>query len=241
MNEGEVKGHKFGHLWLPININQHEDLANRKNSTINRQLYLRFESLEAELIVAPAKNRSAILNLRGLLAFRLNEFEKAKENFEKVLEEDEDNLNAIQNLSCITQSDPGRFEDLMTLTLLDADKWKNCQKIASSLAEQAIAFAYDVMITNDEDRLQKLEESIQMFDEAFDMGSNMMTKTETSGWYYWMLIFLMRIDDLMQKSPDPEIQKNRLPIFNRALCVLKELQKSEEQIYQALSSSLLGQ
>ena len=69
----------------------------------------------------------------------------------------------------------------------------------------------------------------------------MMTKTETSGWYYWMLIFLMRIDDLMQKSPDPEIQKNRLPIFNRALCVLKELQKSEEQIYQALSSSLLGQ
>jgi len=66
MNEGEVKGHKFGHLWLPININQHEDLANRKNSTINRQLYLRFESLEAELIVAPAKNRSAILNLRGV-------------------------------------------------------------------------------------------------------------------------------------------------------------------------------
>jgi len=248
-----------GHLNLPVNINENFDNEVYGNSSGNenesyksnqRDLHFRYESLNND--VFSLISHTAIENLKGLLAFRMGNYELSVEHFESVIEVEEDNVNSLQNLAhsynkmnmkqksdemtAIVKALLGRSENLKV-----SHKLVN-HRVACSLAEQALTYAYDVTMTEDDVRVERLEESITVFDRAINISSSSLSKNQKKNWLYFMLVILVKIDNLLIKNVHLTkcSPSKRLSLYNRAINISKELCKSEVHLIKSTAHALLG-
>ncbi|CAK8676229.1 tetratricopeptide repeat protein 22-like isoform X2 [Clavelina lepadiformis] len=219
-----------------------------QSSTIHIcDLAFRYESLKADLSDNDTLDSVATLNLLGLLAFRMDKLNVAIAHFESALEEDCENINALQNLACtFAKLNRPNLVELWTSKvqkILQRNEDPNSEGrcnciIARSLAEHAYTHAYDISLTNYEEKKRKLENSIKIYERALTLGGSSITRPERTKWYFSMATIFVRFDTLMMWSEGSV--KSRLPNYNRAMHLLKEVANSDRLYYKALAWAYLG-
>ncbi|KAH0618573.1 hypothetical protein JD844_017921 [Phrynosoma platyrhinos] len=165
-----------GHFHLDMNLNF------ESTSPLNfqgRDVKLKRESLIYELESETGTQQYAIRNLLGVFSFYLEEVEKAKEIFLQILQEDPENLNAWANLAYVydrlnDEHEAAKCtENLSHLMGLDSDDEAqgNPQLRASRcLAEQGYAYAFDIGLASEEEKMEKLTAGLALYDKALAYG-----------------------------------------------------------------------
>uniref|UniRef100_A0ACB8F478 Uncharacterized protein n=1 Tax=Sphaerodactylus townsendi TaxID=933632 RepID=A0ACB8F478_9SAUR len=165
-----------GHFHLDMNLNF------ESSSPMNfqgRDLKLKRESLTYELEFETGSQQFAIRNLLGVFSFYLEDVEHAKEIFLHISQEDPENLNAWANLAYVydqlndEQEEAKCTERLSHLMGLDSkDKPQEDPQLnaARCLAEQGYAYAFDVGLMNEEEKLEKLTAGLTLYGKALAYG-----------------------------------------------------------------------
>lgn len=165
-----------GHFHLDMNLNF------ESSSPMNfqgRNLKFKRESLTYELEFETGSKQFAIRNLLGVFFFYLEDVEHAKEIFLLITQEDLENLNAWANLAyvydrlnneqevakCIK-----RLSYLMGLDSEDKPPGDPHLRAARCLAEQGYAYAFDVGLMNEEEKLGKLTAGLTLYGKALAYG-----------------------------------------------------------------------
>ncbi|XP_042320853.1 tetratricopeptide repeat protein 22 [Sceloporus undulatus] len=232
-----------GHFHLDMNLNF------ESTSPLNfqgRDVKLKRESLIYELESETGTLQYAIRNLLGVFSFYLEEVEKAKEIFLQIIQEDPENLNAWTNLAYVydrlnDEHEAAKCtENLSHLMGLDSDDevQGNPQfRTARCLAEQGYAYAFDVGLSSEEEKMEKLTTSLGLYNKALAYGKQVPLE-ERRSWYFTMTTLHIRLDGMwMSKGNDEE---KRLPAFNRTLVLLQQVLKSSNLHYKALAWCYLG-
>ncbi|XP_053169518.1 tetratricopeptide repeat protein 22 isoform X2 [Hemicordylus capensis] len=232
-----------GHFHLDMNLNF------ESSSTMNfqgRDLKLKRESLTYELEFETGSQQYAIRNLLGVFSFYLEEVEQAKEIFLHISQEDPENLNAWANLAYVydrlnnEQEEAQCTERLSHLMGLDsADEPQGDPQIraARCLAEQGYAYAFDVGLVNEEEKLGKLTAGLTLYSKALAYGKQ-IPLGEKRSWYFTMATLHIRLDGMWMNKGNNEGE--RLPAFNRAMVLLQQVLKSSSLHYRALAWCYLG-
>ncbi|XP_055978399.1 tetratricopeptide repeat protein 22 isoform X1 [Sorex fumeus] len=234
------------HLELQLNFEPSSPASLRARA---RDLRLQQDSLRRELELAAAPQRPAVRHLLGAVAFHLEELDEARERFLEVAREHPDNLNAWANLAHVhgrlgqedqEEACAGRLAGLMDLEA-DAEApgtpGDPQLRAARCLAEQGYAHGFDVGCARPEDRAQVLEAGIALYDKALGYGRQIPAE-EKRGWYLSMVTLLIRLDGLSLELGRGE--QRRLPAFNRALALLRQVVKSPDAQPRALAWCYLG-
>ncbi|KAJ6632721.1 hypothetical protein lerEdw1_014626 [Lerista edwardsae] len=232
-----------GHFHLDMNLNF------ESSSPMNfqgRDVKLKRESLTYELEFETGSQQFAIRNLLGVFSFYLEEVEQAKEIFLHVSQEAPENLNAWANLAyvydrlnnehgeaCCTE----KLSHLMGLDSGDDPQGDSQLRAARCLAEQGYAYAFDVGLVNEDEKLEKLTAGLALYAKALAYGKQVPLEEKRS-WYFTMATLHIRLDGMrMNKDNDKE---KRLQAFNRALMLLQQVLKSSSLHYRALAWCYLG-
>nr|CAB3267329.1 tetratricopeptide repeat protein 22-like [Phallusia mammillata] len=263
----EYDDYRPGHFHLRLNVNDCEakdifdnssdsvapdsqDAIRREKCLQNarlRDLTFRYQSLASDLQEEDVPDQTAARNLMGLLAFRLDKLPLAVEHFRSVIDEDDENVNALQNLaqSYSKMNNPEQAESLSQKVrhLLGRGEIPVKENsvnhvMARSLAGHAYTYAYDVGLNDLEEQKERLFASIRTYDRAMNIGASSILLEERRRWYFVMATIFIRLDTLMTWSRDSE--KARLPGFNRAVNLLKEVSKSDRLYHRVLSWAYLG-
>lgn len=165
-----------GHFHLDLHLN----CEPRGPADIrSRDVRLKRESLRAELEAESGPQQYAVRNLLGLLAFHLDEPERAEEAFRSICEEEPDNINAWANLGHIYDQLKRETEGagcvekvsmLMALASGEVAKGQSRLPAARCLAEQAYAHLYDVELDKKEDLRERLTVALTLYHRALDFG-----------------------------------------------------------------------
>ncbi|KAG8132449.1 hypothetical protein E2320_010304 [Naja naja] len=217
-----------GHFHLDMNLNFE---TSAPISFHGRDLKLKRESLLYELEFETGSQQYAIQNLLGVFSFYLEEVEQAKEIFLHITQEQPENLNAWANLAYIydrlnqEQEEVECTEQLSNLMGLDSEdklQGNHQDRAARCLAEQGYAYAFDIRLINEEEKMEKLTIPLE----------------EKRSWYFAMATLHIRLDRVwMNKGED---EKKRLTAFNRTLVLLQQVLKSSNLHYRALAWCYLG-
>uniref|UniRef100_A0A8D0KJ08 Tetratricopeptide repeat domain 22 n=1 Tax=Salvator merianae TaxID=96440 RepID=A0A8D0KJ08_SALMN len=232
-----------GHFHLDMNLNF------ESSSSMNfqgRDLKLKRESLIYELDFETGSQRYAVRNLLGVFSFYLEEVEQAKEIFLLISQEDPENLNAWANLAYVydrldkEQEAAKCTERLSCLMGLDSEKKPLGDpqlRAARCLAEQGYAYAFDVGLVNEDDKVGKLVAGLTSYSKALAYGKEIPLE-EKQSWYFTMTTFHIRLDGMWLNKGNEE--EKRLTAFNRTLVLLQQVLKSSNLHYRALAWCYLG-
>lgn len=165
-----------GYFHLNMNLNF------ESSSPMNfqgRDLKLKRESLTYELEFETGSHQLAIRNLLGVFSFYLEDVEHAKEIFLHITQEDLENLNAWANLAYVydhlhneqeVAKCTKRLSHLMGLDSKDKPPGDPQLRAARCLAEQGYAYAFDVGLINEEEKLGKLTAGLTLYGKALAYG-----------------------------------------------------------------------
>ncbi|XP_028300371.1 tetratricopeptide repeat protein 22 [Gouania willdenowi] len=233
-----------GHFHLELNLNC-DPVGPVKLR--HRNTYLKQESLQAELEAEVGYLQYAVRNVLGLLAFHLEQFDKAEEIFRGICKEDPGNLNAWANLGYVydklgMELDAGECVDRVSY-LMGVDGGEASQEetrllAARCLAEQAYVYPYDVELDGKEDLRERLMAAITLYTRALDYGGTLIPVEEKKSWYFKMATIYLRMDDLIKTEEDSE--NCRLSHYNKALKLLKETLGSDKVQHKALAWCYIG-
>ncbi|KAM7162064.1 tetratricopeptide repeat protein 22 isoform 2-T2 [Macrochelys suwanniensis] len=232
-----------GHFHLEMNLNF------EPCSPVNfrgRDMKLKRDSLMYELELESGSQRFAVRNLLGVFSFHLEEMEQAKEIFMSISQEDPDNLNAWANLAYVYDRLDSEQEEadctkklahLMGLGSEDESQADPRLRAARCLAEQGYAYVFDIGLVDEEDRMEKLTAGLMLYDKALAYGQQIPLEEKRS-WYFTMATLYIRLDGILMNKGNDE--QKRLPAFNRTLALLRQVTKSSDSHYRALSWCYLG-
>ncbi|XP_006025888.1 tetratricopeptide repeat protein 22 [Alligator sinensis] len=232
-----------GHFHLEMNLNF------EPSSPVNlreREMKLKKESLISELEFEAGALQYAIRNLLGVFSFHLEETESAKEIFLGITQEDPGNLNAWANLAYVYDRLSSEEEEaecteklshLMGLASKDVSQGDARLRAARCLAEQGYAYAFDVGLVSDEDRIEKLTSGILLYNKALTYGQQIPLEEKRS-WYFTMATLYIRRDGILMNQENDE--QKRLPAYNRTVGLLRQVIKSPSSHYRALAWCYLG-
>ncbi|XP_077189727.1 tetratricopeptide repeat protein 22 [Paroedura picta] len=232
-----------GHFHLDMNLNF------ESSSPMNfqgRDLKLKQESLTYELEFETGSKQFAIRNLLGVFSFYLEDVEHAKEIFLHITQEDLENLNAWANLAYVydqlnneqeVAKCTKRLSHLMGLDSEEKPPGDPQLRAARCLAEQGYAYAFDVGLMSEEEKLGKLTAGLRLYGKALSYGKQIPLEEKRS-WYFTMATLHIRLDGMWLNNGNDE--DKRLPAFNRTLVLLQQVLKSSNLNYRALSWCYLG-
>uniref|UniRef100_A0A3P9HF79 Tetratricopeptide repeat domain 22 n=1 Tax=Oryzias latipes TaxID=8090 RepID=A0A3P9HF79_ORYLA len=233
-----------GHFHLDLNLNC--DPAGPP-ALRHRDTYLKQESLQAELEAEAGNLQYAVRNLLGLLAFHLDQLDKAEEIFRSICKEDPGNLNAWANLGYVYDSlgrelEGGECVDkvsqLMGVDRGEASKEEIRLMAARCLAEQAYVYPYDVELDNEDELRERLMSALTLYNRALCYGDHLIPLEEKRSWYFKMAIIYIRLDQIVKTKEDSEY--SRLPHYNKGLKLLKETLESKKLQHKALAWCYVG-
>ncbi|XP_032428992.1 tetratricopeptide repeat protein 22 [Xiphophorus hellerii] len=233
-----------GHFHLELNLNC--DPVGPANLRF-RDTYLKQDSLQAELEVEVGYLQYAVRNLLGLLAFHLEQLDRAEDIFRSICKEDPGNLNAWANLGFVYDTQ-GREVDaeecvdkvscLMGMNSGDDSQEETRLLAARCLAEQAYVYPYDVELDSDDNLREKLMSSLSLYSKALHYGGHLIPTGEKRSWYFKMAAIYVRLDQIIRTKDDSEY--SRLFHYNKGLRLLKETLESETKQHKALAWCYVG-
>ncbi|XP_037553853.1 tetratricopeptide repeat protein 22 [Nematolebias whitei] len=233
-----------GHFHLELNLNgEPGDLVKLRHRDTN----LKQESLQAELEVEVGHLQYAVRNLLGLLAFHLEQLDKAEEIFRSICKEDPGNLNAWANLGYVydfleRELEAGECVDkvsqLMGSGAGEASQEEARLLAARCLAEQAYVYPYDVELDGEDDLRERLMSALTFYNRALHYGGHLIPKEEKRSWYFKMATIYVRLDHIIKTKEDSEY--SRLFHYNKGLKLLKEALESETKQHRALAWCYVG-
>ncbi|CAN9500889.1 unnamed protein product [Ophioblennius macclurei] len=233
-----------GHFHLELNLNC-DPVGPVKLR--HRNTYLKQESLQTELEAEVGYLQYAVRNLLGLLAFHLEQLDKAEEIFRAICKEDPGNLNAWANLGYVydklgRELDAGECVDkvshLMGVDAGEASQDETRTLAARCLAEQAYVYPYDVELDGKEDLRERLKAALTLYNRALDYGGHLIPMEEKRSWYFKMATIYIRLDEIIRTEGDSEY--SRLSHYNKGLKLLKETLESEKTQHKALAWCYIG-
>ncbi|XP_047442282.1 tetratricopeptide repeat protein 22 [Mugil cephalus] len=233
-----------GHFHLELNLNC-DPVGPVKLR--HRDTHLKQESLRAELETEVVYLQYAIQNLQGLLAFHLEELDRAEEIFRSICKEDPGNLNAWANLGYVydklgRELDAAECVDkvsyLMGLNAGEASREETRVLAARCLAEQAYVHPYDVELDGEDDLRERLMAALTLYNRALVYGDDLISIEEKRSWYFKMAVIYVRLDDIIKTKADSEY--SRLTHYNKGLKLLKETLESEKMQHKALAWCYIG-
>ncbi|KAJ7332680.1 hypothetical protein JRQ81_014860 [Phrynocephalus forsythii] len=233
-----------GHFHLDMNLN-FESYAPMHFQ--GRDVKLKRESLVYELESETGQQQHALRNLLGVFSFYLEEVEQAKEIFLRISQEDPENLNAWANLAFVydrlnnEQEEAKCTDRLSWLMGLDSEgsmpQGDPQLRAARCLAEQGYAYAFDVGLVTEEEKMEKLTAGLTLYGKALAYGK-VIPLEERRSWYFTVATFHIRLDGIwMNKGHEEE---KRSLAFNRTLMLLQQVLKSSSTQYRALAWCYLG-
>ncbi|XP_062974278.1 tetratricopeptide repeat protein 22 isoform X2 [Elgaria multicarinata webbii] len=232
-----------GHFHLDMNLNFE---SSSPMIFEGRDLKLKRESLSYELEFEMGSQHYAIRNLLGVFSFHLEEVEQAKEIFLHISQEDPENLNVWANLAYVydklndEQEAAKCTKGLARLMGLDSEGPAQGEpqfRAARCLAEQGYAYAFDVGLVKEEEKMEKLTAGLTLYGKALAYGKQIPLE-ERRSWYFSMATLHIRLDGMwMNKGND---EGKRLPAFNRTLVLLQQVLKSSNLHHRALAWCYLG-
>lgn len=232
-----------GHFHLELNLNC--DPVGPVNLRL-RDTYLKQESLQAELEVEVGYLQYAVRNLLGLLAFHLEELDRAEEIFRSICKEDPVNLNAWANLGFVYDTQGRELDaeecvdkvsNLMRVNSGDDFQEETRLLTARCLAEQAYACPYDVELDSDESLRERLMSALSFYNKALNYGGQLIPTEEKRSWYFKMATIYVRLDQIIKTKDD---EYSRLFHYNKGLKLLKETIESETKHHKALAWCYVG-
>ncbi|KAM4738509.1 tetratricopeptide repeat protein 22 [Anableps anableps] len=233
-----------GHFHLELNLNC--DPVGPVNLRF-RDTYLKQESLQTELEAEVGYLQYAVRNLLGLLAFHLEQLDRAEEIFRSICKEDPGNLNAWANLGFVYDTQ-GREVDaeecvdkvsyLMRMNSGDDSQEETRLRAARCLAEQACVYPYDVELDSDENLRERLMSALSLYNKALHYGGHLIPTEEKRSWYFKMATIYVRLDQIIKTEEDSEY--SRLFLYNKGLRLLKETLESETKQHKALAWCYIG-
>lgn len=232
-----------GHFHLELNLNC--DPVGPVNLRL-RDTYLKQESLQAELEVEVGYLQYAVRNLLGLLAFHLEELDRAEEIFRSICKEDPVNLNAWANLGFVYDTQGRELDaeecvdkvsNLMRVNSGDDFQEETRLLTARCLAEQAYACPYDVELDSDESLRERLMSALSFYNKALNYGGELIPTDEKRSWYFKMATIYVRLDQIIKTEDD---EYSRLFHYNKGLKLLKETIESETKHHKALAWCYVG-
>lgn len=232
-----------GHFHLELNLNC--DPVGPVNLRL-RDTYLKQESLQAELEVEVGYLQYAVRNLLGLLAFHLEELDRAEEIFRSICKEDPVNLNAWANLGFVYDTQGRELDaeecvdkvsNLMRVNSGDDFQEETRLLTARCLAEQAYACPYDVELDSDESLRERLMSALSFYNKALNYGGQLIPTEEKRSWYFKMATIYVRLDQIIKTEDD---EYSRLFHYNKGLKLLKETIESETKHHKALAWCYVG-
>ncbi|XP_061593229.1 tetratricopeptide repeat protein 22 [Cololabis saira] len=233
-----------GHFHLDLNLNC-DPIGPAKLR--HRDTYLKQESLQAELEAEVGYLQYAVRNLLGLLAFHLEQLDKAEEIFRSICKEDPGNLNAWANLGYVydklgRELEAGECVDkvsqLMGVDAGEASEDEVRLMAARCLAEQAYVHPYDVELDGDDDLRERLTSALTFYNRALHYGGHLISIQEKRSWYFKMATVYIRLDHIVKSKDDSEY--TRLSHYNKGLKLLKETLESEKMQHKALAWCYIG-
>lgn len=232
-----------GHFHLELNLNC--DPVGPVNLRL-RDTYLKQESLQAELEVEVGYLQYAVRNLLGLLAFHLEELDRAEEIFRSICKEDPVNLNAWANLGFVYDTQGRELDaeecvdkvsNLMRVNSGDDFQEETRLLTARCLAEQAYACPYDVELDSDDSLRERLMSALSFYNKALNYGGQLIPTEEKRSWYFKMATIYVRLDQIIKTKDD---EYSRLFHYNKGLKLLKETIESETKHHKALAWCYVG-
>lgn len=232
-----------GHFHLELNLNC--DPVGPVNLRL-RDTYLKQESLQAELEVEVGYLQYAVRNLLGLLAFHLEELDRAEEIFRSICKEDPVNLNAWANLGFVYDTQGRELDaeecvdkvsNLMRVNSGDDFQEETRLLTARCLAEQAYACPYDVELDSDDSLRERLMSALSFYNKALNYGGELIPTDEKRSWYFKMATIYVRLDQIIKTEDD---EYSRLFHYNKGLKLLKETIESETKHHKALAWCYVG-
>ncbi|KAM9384075.1 tetratricopeptide repeat protein 22 [Pholidichthys leucotaenia] len=233
-----------GHFHLEINLNC-DPVGPVKLR--RRDIYLKQESVQAELEAEAVYLQYAVRNLLGLLAFHLEQFDTAEEIFRSISKQDPGNLNAWANLGHVydklgKEVDAAECVDkvshLMGLNAREASQEEYKLLSARCIAEQAYVYPHDIEVNNEEELRERLAAALTFYNRALGYGGQLIPTEEKQSWHFKMAAIYIRLDDIVKTKVDSEY--SRLSHYNKGLKLLKETLNSERMQYKALSWCYIG-
>ncbi|KAM9763082.1 tetratricopeptide repeat protein 22 [Menidia menidia] len=233
-----------GHFHLDLNLNCDPTGPVKLR---HRDTYLKQESLHAELEAEVGYLQYAVRNLLGLLAFHLEQLDKAEEIFRAICKEDPGNLNAWANLGCVydrlgRELDAGECVDkvshLMGVEAGEASQEETRLLAARCLAEQAYIYPYDVELDSEAELRERLMSALTLYNRALHYGGQLVPKEEKLSWYFKMATIYIRLDNILKTDEDSEY--SRLSHYNKGLKLLKETLETQQKQHKALSWCYVG-
>ncbi|XP_041863329.1 tetratricopeptide repeat protein 22 [Melanotaenia boesemani] len=213
----------------------------------HRDTYLKQESLKAELEAEVGYLQYAVRNFLGLLAFHLEQLDKAEEIFRSICKEDPGNLNAWANLGYVydklgRELDAGECVDkvshLMGIDAGEASQEETRLLAARCLAEQAYVYPYDVELDSEDDLRERLMSALTFYNRALCYGGHLIPTEEKLSWYFKMAVIYLRLDHIVKTKEESEYF--RLSHYNKGLKLLKETLQSEKIQHKALAWCYVG-
>nr|XP_033771373.1 tetratricopeptide repeat protein 22 [Geotrypetes seraphini] len=233
-----------GHFHLEMNLNCESGTPVRFQ---RRDIQLKRDSLQFQLEFESVAQQYAVRNLLGVFSFYLDRFDKAKEIFLNITQEDPSNLNAWANLAYVydrlnKEQDASECAEKVSLLMgLGAPGVSDGDprlRAARCLAEQGYAYIFDVGFVSEEDRMEKLTTGIRLYDKALVYGQKEIPVEEKRSWCFTMATLYIRLDGLLMSKGSDE--QRRVPSFNRALVLLREAIRSSHSHYRALAWCYVG-
>lgn len=233
-----------GHFHLDLNLNC--DPVGPVKLRL-RDTYLKQESLRGELEAEAGYLQYAVRNLLGLLAFHLEELDRAEEIFRSICKEDPGNLNAWANLGYVydklkRELDAGecveKVSQFMGLNAGEASQEETRLLAARCLAEQAYVHPHDVELDSEDDLRERLTAALTLYNRALDYGGQLIPMEEKRSWYFKMAVIYIRLDDIVKSKEESEY--SRLSHYNKGLTLLKKTLESEKTQHKALAWCYVG-
>ncbi|XP_043941434.1 tetratricopeptide repeat protein 22 [Protopterus annectens] len=233
-----------GHFHLDLNLNCESTtpaLLRRRDTKLKR------DSLQFELEFETGSQQYAVRNLLGVFAFHLDDFEEAEEIFLNISKEAPGNLNAWANLAYVydrlNKDQEGshcaeKLSSLMGLGSLAVSERDARLQAAQCMVEHGYAFAFDVGLVSDDEKIEKLSTGIKLYNKAIAHGKQEIPIEEKRSWYFTVVTMYIRLDGLMLNNGVSEAE--RLSSFNQALVLLREVLKSTNSGYRALAWCYVG-
>ncbi|XP_022102106.1 tetratricopeptide repeat protein 22-like [Acanthaster planci] len=170
-----------GHYHLPLPFN---------NRDLNKDaIKKKLDDIESDLEARKGRTEDfAILNIIGLLKYRLERYKEAEKDFRAILSQDSCNLNALANMQFLLKKvyrkeEGGIFQSKLNAYLSESTE-DSIRMKARCLAEQAYAYACD-MHTDNAGR-ERYTESSDIFQKALDLGGDLIDAAEIDIWKFCM-------------------------------------------------------
>ncbi|XP_006005557.1 tetratricopeptide repeat protein 22 [Latimeria chalumnae] len=230
------------HLGLNLNLELCTPVKLRRRDT-----QLKRDSLQFELEFETGTQQYAVRNLLGVFAFYLDDYDQAEEIFLNICNEEPGSLNAWANLGYVydrlnKETEAAdcveKVSSLMNLESGESSEVESKLRAARCLAEHGYAYAFDISLVTEKDRMEKLIAGTKLFDKAITRGGQNLPLEEKRSWFFTMSTMYIRLDGLLMNKED--LEQKRLSYYSRTIELLREVIRSKNSHYRALAWCYVG-